>query len=83
MRAVLTTASAVSETTQIWGEVRENISRAPTKGERAGCVASAALYRLSAVSCVIGEARVGVIDKSFIGERPLDCGWRSGPHKSW
>ena len=29
------------------------------------------------MSCVIGEARVGVLDRSFIGERPLDCAiWR-------
>jgi hypothetical protein len=34
------------------------------------------------VSCVIGEARVGIIDRSFIQERPLDCAWRSGKHES-
>jgi hypothetical protein len=46
-------------------------------------VASAALYRLTAMSCVIGEARVGIIDRSFIQERPLDCASRSGEHESW
>jgi hypothetical protein len=41
------------------------------------------LYRLTTVSCVIGEAHVVIIDRSFIPEHPLASGWRSRQHGSW
>jgi hypothetical protein len=44
---------------------------------------SEALYRLTAMNYVIGEALVGIIDRSFIQDRPLDCASRSGKHESW
>jgi hypothetical protein len=76
-------ASAVIETTQISNEVGRNISfpacgRQPKRPDE-----WLPLYRLTAVSFVIGEANVVIIDRSFIKDHPLALAWRSRHRGSW
>jgi hypothetical protein len=83
VRVVAVVAPAVIETTQILDEVGRNISfpacaRQPNRPDEWH-----PLYRLTAVSCVIGEAHVVIIDRSFIKEHPLAFAWPSRQHGSW
>ena len=83
MRVVAVVASAVIETTQISGEVGRNISFLVCRLETNRLDEWLPLYRLTAVSFVIGEAHVAIIDRSFIEEHPLALAWRSLQYGSW
>jgi hypothetical protein len=82
MRVVAVVAPAVIETTQISDEAGRNISfpacgRPPNRADEWH-----PLDRLTAVSCVIGEAHAAIIDRSFITEHPLALAWPSRQHGS-
>jgi hypothetical protein len=83
VRVVALVASAVIGTTQISGEVGRNISFPACRRKTNRLDEWLPLYRLTAVSCVIGEAHVAIIDKPFIQEHPVASGWRSRQYGSW
>ena len=83
VRVVALVASAVIGTTQISGEVGRNILFPACRRETNRPDEWLPLYRLTAVSFVIGEAHVVVIDRSVIEEHPVALAWRSRQHGSW
>jgi hypothetical protein len=83
VRVVAVAAIAFIETTHISGEVGRNISFPACRREKNRPDEWLALYRLSAVSCAIGEAHVVIVDRSSIQVHPLALSWRSRQRGSW
>jgi hypothetical protein len=83
MRVVAVVAPTVIETTQTLDEVGRNVSF-PACGRRPNRPDEwHPLYRLTAVSCVIGGALEVIVDRSFITEHPLAVAWPSRQLGSW
>ena len=74
---VAVVAAAVIETTQMLDEVGRNISFPVCGRQQNRPDEWHPLYRLTAVSCVIGEAH------AVIKEHPLAVAWPSRQHGSW
>jgi hypothetical protein len=83
VHVVAVVASAVVETTQISGEVGRKISFPACRRATNRPDEWLALYRLTVVSFVIGEAHGVIIDRSSIQEHPVALAWRSRQHGSW